>query len=440
MTRVPTWRTTSAALRAAARSTPGSAPGAGPAPRPSGARRAGLAAAACVALAASLAGCGLSSGDAGGSEDEIVIGISLPLTGDFSEPGKGVQRGYEAWAEHTNENGGLLGKQVRLVILDDQSNADRVASDYERLINQDGADLIFGPFSTRLVVPAAQVAQDYGFLFVEPAGAADEVFEQGFDNLFYAAPAIADDHYNLLAEHLLALPPEQRPATAAFASMDDPFAQGTAYGLRDKLAEAGVEIVVDEVYPPNTTDFSNIAAQIADSDADLVVGGTQYQDAVNLIVALQQLGYQPDLAAFSTAPTNPEFTAAIGGGVEGIVSPTGYTPEAQWPENTEFVEFFTEKHGHAPSEDEANAWTTGEVVAAAVEAADCADPSPECQQELIDWLRDNEVDTVVGPLSWDGQGRPQSAHLIQQYVDGEIRIVLPGDLAEAELVYPKPAW
>lgn len=404
-------------------------------------RRTGVATLACLALTSLAAGCGLGSGEAaGGDDDEIVIGISLPLTGDFSEPGKGVQRGYEAWADYVNANGGLLGKDVRLVILDDQSNADRVASDYERLINQENVDLIFGPFSTRLVVPAAQVAQDYGFLFVEPAGAADEVFEQGFDNLFYAAPAVADDHYNLLAEHILAMPEDQRPQTAAYATMDDPFAQGTAYGLRDKLAAAGVETVVDEVYPPNTTDFSSIAAQIADSDADIVVGGTQYQDAVNLIVSLRQLGYQPDLAAFSTAPTNPEFPEAIGSQTEGIVSPTGYTPDATFEENVAFVEHFTELHGHAPSEDEANAWTTGEVVAAAVEAAECADPSPECQQELIDYLRDATVDTVVGPLSWDAQGRPESAHLIQQYVDGEIRIVMPSDAAEAEFLYPKPAW
>jgi branched-chain amino acid transport system substrate-binding protein len=395
----------------------------------------------CLALAAVTSACGLDAGGSeGGSDDEIVIGISLPLTGDYSEPGKGVQAGYEAWADHTNENGGLLGKQVRLEILDDQSNADRVASDYEQLINQDGVDLVFGPFSTRLVVPAAQVAQDYGFLFVEPAGAAEEVFTQGFDNLFYAAPAIADDHYNLLAEQILAMPEGERPETAAFAAMDDPFAQGTAYGLRDKLEEAGVEIVVDEVYPPNTTDFSSIAAQIADSDADMVVGGTQYQDAVNMIVALQQLDYQPDLAAFSTAPTNPEFSEAIGGGTEGILSPTGYTPEAPFEENAEFVEYYTEATGEAPGEDQANAWTTGEVTAAAVEAVGCADPEPECQGQLIDWLRDNTVDTVVGPLSWDAEGRPESAHLIQQYVDGEIKIVLPEDQAEADFLMPKPAW
>jgi branched-chain amino acid transport system substrate-binding protein len=383
-------------------------------------------------------GTGGSSGG-GGADDPIVIGISLPLTGDFSEPGKGVERGYEAWRDIVNENGGLLGRQVELKILDDQSNADRVVSDYESLIAQDGVDLVFGPFSTRLVVPSARVAQEYGMLFVEPAGAAAEVFEQGFDNLFYAAPAIANDHYNNLADYLLALPEDQRPETAAVASMDDPFAQGTAYGLRDKLEDAGVEILVDEVYPPNTTDFSTIAAKIAQSDADIVIGGTQYQDAVNLIIALQQLNYQPELAAFSTAPTNPEFAAAIGGATEGILAPTGYSPDSQFPSNIEFVEKYTEIHGNPPAEDEANAYTTGQVVAAAVEAVGCAEQG-ECQQELIDWLRENEVETVVGPLSWDETGKPTGAHLIQQWVDGEIRIVLPEDVKEAEFLYPKPTW
>ena len=373
------------------------------------------------------------------SGDPVVIGVSLPLTGDFSEPGKGVQRGYEAWASAVNESGGLLGRQVELRILDDQSNADRVVADYESLIAQEEVDLVFGPFSTRLVVPSARVAQEYGMLFVEPAGAAAEVFEQGFDNLFYAAPAIADDHYNHLAEKIIALPAGERPTTAAYAAMDDPFAQGTAYGLKAKLEAAGIRTVVDELYPPNTTDFGSIAAKINDSGAEIVVGGTQYQDAVNLIVALQQLNYQPKIAAFSTAPTNPEFAAAIGSKTDGILSPTGYTTKATFPTNQEFVAHYTEQFGTPPSEDEANAYTTGQVVAAAVQAVGCVEQG-DCQQQLIDWLRTNTVDTVVGPLSWDAQGRPQSAHLIQQYVDGEIRIVLPAESQEAEFAFPKASW
>lgn len=397
-------------------------------------------AAGTLALVLAASGCVSGSESRKSADDPIVVGVSLPLTGDFSEPGKGVQRGYKAWAKIVNDKGGLLGRKVELKILDDQSNADRAVSDYEQLLGRDEVDLLFGPFSTRLVVPSARVAEEYGMLFVEPAGAAPEVFEQGFKNLFYAAPAVANDHYNHLAEYLLALPAGERPKTVAYAAMDDPFAQGTAYGLKEKLEKGGIKTVADEVYPPNTTDFGSIAAKIADSKADMVVGGTQYQDGVNLIVALQQLDYQPKLAAFSTAPTEPEFAKAIGSKTEGILAPTGYTQQADYPSNKDFVAKYTQQFGKAPEEDEANAYTTGQVVAAAVEAAKCASQEPDCQKKLIEWLRGNTVDTVVGPLKWDDKGRPQSAHMIQQWIGGEIQIVLPEAQKEAGLVYPKPKW
>lgn len=398
-----------------------------------------LLAAAAVTLAVTpLAACG-SGGDGGGADGPITIGISLPLTGDFSEPGKGVKQGYEAWAKIVNEGGGLLGRQVELKILDDQSNADRVVADYEQLIGSDQVDLVVGPFSTRLVVPAGRVASEYNMLFVEPAGAAPEVFTQGFKNLFYAAPAAAADHYNHLADYILAMPADKRPRTAAYAAMDDPFAQGTAYGLKAKLEAGGISTVVDEVYPPNTTDFSSIAAKIKASNADIVVGGSEYQDGVNLIVALQQLSYQPKLAAFSTAPTNPEFAKAIGNKTEGVLAPTGYSQDAPYESNKVFVEKYTAQFGTPPEEDQANAYTTGQVVAAAVTAAGCAEQG-ECQQKLIDWVHANTVDTVVGPLSWDATGKPQGAHMIQQWVGGDIKIVLPAEAKEAELIYPKPAW
>lgn len=386
-----------------------------------------------------LAGCGGPGVGSDGDDDVITIGVSLPLTGDFSEPGKGVERGYRMWEKHMNDNGGLLGKKVEVKVVDDRSNSETVVADYEALIAKDGVDLLFGPYSSRLVAPAARVAEEYGMLFVQPAGSADEVFEQGFDNMFYAAPSVADQNYNYLAEYIQAMPADKRPKSAAYATMDDPFAQSTAYGLKDAMEAAGVKTVADEVYPPNTTDYSSIAAKIADSDADMVVGGTQYQDAVNMIKALQQLNFQPKLAAFSTAPTNPEFAKAIGQKTEGILAPTGYTPEAPYPSNVEFVKAFKAEYDMLPSEDEANAFTTGQVVAAAVEAVGCAEQG-DCQGKLVDWLHENEVETVVGPLTWDESGRPGGAHLIQQYVDGKIRIVLPEDQAEAEFVYPKPKW
>ncbi|HEY0989648.1 MAG TPA: ABC transporter substrate-binding protein, partial [Kofleriaceae bacterium] len=189
----------------------------------------------------------------------------------------------------------------------------------------------------------------------------------------------------------------------------------------------------------STTDFGSIAAKIAASKADIIVGGSQYQDGVNLIIALQQLGYQPKLAAFSTAPPEAEFAKAIGNKAEGIMAPTGYTPQGKFASNGEFVKNYKAQFGDEPGEDEANGYTTGQVVAAAVTAVGCAEQGA-CQKKLVEWLRSHPVDTVVGPLRWDDKGRPQGAHMIQQWVKGKIQIVLPDNLKEADLIFPKPPW
>ena len=387
---------------------------------------------------------GTESGDVASGEAEcpITIGISLPLTGDFSEPGKNIQQGYELWATTVNEAGGILGCDVELIFRDDASDPNRTVSDYEQLITRENVDFVFGPFSSRLVIPASQVAEEEKMLFIEPAGAAPEIFERGFEYLFYAAPAVADDHYNYLFEWLEGLPEDEKPKSVAVASLDDPFAQGTAYGLRDQLADAGYEIVVDEVYPPDQTDFSSIAARIADSNADLFIGGTQFEDSVGLTRAFQELGYQPKMAAMSTGPTLPEFTEAVGDAASGIVSPAGWSSRTEYPSNQEFVAAFEEEFGSEAHEDAANAFTVGQILQQAVEAVGCADPSDECQTALRDHIRETEFETVVGPLSFDEAGRPQSAHFIQQWQDGNIEIVLPEEegVQTAEILYPKPEW
>ena len=157
----------------------------------------------------------------------------------------------------------------------------------------------------------------------------------------------------------------------------------------------------------------------------MVVGGTQYQDAVNLIVALQQLDFQPKMAAFSTAPTNPEFPAAIGDKPRASCRRPATRPHASSPSNQEFVDYYTELNGTPPGRGRGQRLDHRPGRGRGRRGARAAPTRPECQQQLIDFLRDNEVETVVGPLSWDADGRPESAHLIQQYVDGKIQIVLP---------------
>ena len=107
-----------------------------------------------VAVALVAAGCGGDDGGGGGGGDTskpIRIGASLPLTGEFSEPGKAAQQGYEVWEELTNDEGGLLGRKVEIIVRDDASDQNTVVADYNALISRDE-----GRPAARHVLVAAQ--------------------------------------------------------------------------------------------------------------------------------------------------------------------------------------------------------------------------------------------------------------------------------------------
>src|SRR5919201_3170094 len=203
----------------------------------------------CVAaaFAVALAGCG---GGGGGEEGggPIKIGASLPLTGDFSEPGVAAQQGYQIWADQVNKQGGLLGRPVKIIVKDDQSDQNVVVTDYNALIQQDKVDLLLGTFSSLLNLPASAVAERNQMLYVEPAGGSPEMFSRGFKYLFFAQQATAEHQADLFSEWAGGLPADQKPKTAAYPTLDDPFAGPTSEGIEKVLKGAGIKTVYRKTY------------------------------------------------------------------------------------------------------------------------------------------------------------------------------------------------
>ena len=146
------------------------------------------------AAALALAGCGGSSsgGSSSSGKGPIVIGASLSKSGDFSADGQAFEKGYQLWAHDVNASGGLLGRQVKLIVLNDASSPSQVVTNYQKLINVNHVNLLFGPFSSLLTAPASQVANRYGFAFVEGAGGAPAVFGNGLHNLFDVSLPVKD--------------------------------------------------------------------------------------------------------------------------------------------------------------------------------------------------------------------------------------------------------
>jgi branched-chain amino acid transport system substrate-binding protein len=387
-------------------------------------------------------GGGSAGGDSGTAQakadcggETIKVGASLPLTGEFSEPGKAAEQGYKVWQEMVNAEGGLLGKKVELVIRDDASNQNTVVSDYTALISRDKVDLLVGTFSSLLNIPASTVAERNRMLYIEPAGGAPEIFDRGYKMIFFSQQATADKQGDLFAEWILSLPEDERPKTAAYPTLDDPFAIPVLEGIKEKLEPAGIKTVHESTYPVETSNFDSIANRVKSAKPDLVVHGATFADGVGFVRALNKVGFKPKMLFETSAPSfGDQYSKGVGvKQTEGIFYAVSHTEEAATPGNKEFVAKYKEMYGDQPvPEDAADAYAAAQVLQAAVEAnGTCARNN---QTKLADWLRENEVETILGPLSWDERGAPQGEYLIGQWQNGKTEVVLPKEAATSDTI------
>ncbi|MBS1691903.1 MAG: amino acid ABC transporter substrate-binding protein [Actinobacteria bacterium] len=386
-----------------------------------------IAAAAAIALAAT--GC---TADGPSNSDTISIGASLPLTGEFSQGGLDTQRGYETWVEMTNEAGGLLGKPVRIVIQDDATTQETAVSNYNNLISREKVDLLLGSQSSLLNIPASAVAEKNDKLFVCPSCGSPDMFSRGFNYIFFSQQAVATDQAKVFAEWVAALPDDQRPKTAAYPALDDPFAGPVVAGAEKILSDAGIRTVYKDQYPATTKNFDSVVNAMKDAGAEIVVQGAQFEDGVNMIRSMNRAGYKPSILYQSSSPTyGQQYLDAVGAqNAEGVFYSSSYSALADTTDNAAFVKRFEEKFGHTPPEDAADGFAAGQVLAAAVTAVGSIDD----QAKLADWLRNNTVDTVLGPLSWNTDGSPKGDFLVGQWQRGVPQIVLPTDVATSDQI------
>jgi branched-chain amino acid transport system substrate-binding protein len=392
-----------------------------------------------------LSACGSSSANTTASpQAPITIGVSVSLSGDFSTDGKALEQGYDLWMQDVNKKGGLLGHQVTMKYVDDASSQQQVVTNYTNLITQDKVALVFGPFSSLLTIPASTVTDRYGYAFPEPAGGGPAVFNRGLKSIFFVQPAAVEDNLVSYTKWLLGLPSGQRPKTAAYATQDDPFTQPQVDKAKALLEAGGITTPSGgyKVYPAETTDFTPIALQMINANADVVILGTQIPDAVAFIKIFQQQHYNPKSLIETTGPDQgKDFSDKVGSADEGVMVPAGWTPAATAYGNSQFVSEFIAKYGGKAgdiSADAAEAYSVGQVVEQAAKKANSIDNS-----KLITALHSGTYQTIQGPMSFDSTGKPQGGVgvYIEQWQSGQAVFAYPPTVAGSNKPeYPKPNW
>ena len=401
----------------------------------------------------------------------IKIGTSLPLTGEFSITGTKHRDGYQLCVDLINEAGGLLGRPVDLIVSDNQSDVDTTLAQMERFINVDKVDLIFGTFSSKLEFPATAVTEQSKFLHPIPSAAALRIYERGFKYLVYFQPNAAEyigASPVMMIKDLI--PDDQKPTTIALAWADDFYANALIAGLRgddvtfqnndgtDKtvslapgeLSKLNAKVVFEEQWPEGYSDWTTLASKLKAANADyLFAPVTSTDEAINLIRALQQVGYNPK-GIFMSQGAQKEFAEALGTAANGITVQASWHPLANFTgllngkefTNQMFLDAFQAKYGAEGGEDEAIPFALCQGMEQAVLATGSTDSTV-----LRDWLTartaDDPVKTILGDFYWDERGLPiNKSFIMTQWQDGKLEFVYPTDAFPGvkPLVYPKPEW
>jgi branched-chain amino acid transport system substrate-binding protein len=375
----------------------------------------------------------------------ITIGTSLSLTGQFSADGLAFRDGYELWEQDVNDQGGLLGRQVKLIIKNDNSSPDTVVSNYQTLFGQDHVDLAFGPFSSLLSGPASAVAARYGMAFVEGAGGAPSVFDtpsnQADHNTFDVSLPIADELVPFV-NYIASLPAAERPKTAAFPMAQDPFADPPVELAQTLLTNLGIKSVYSNIFAEDG-DYKGPAQQAAQAGAQLVVlGSTDVPTVQQFMQAFEQAHYTPKFFIAAAGPDQGgAFTSAVGvGNADGMMVPDGWYPEYPSKTSEQLVDEYVKEFGGTKSgvnADVAEAYSVGQIVDQAVTATGGTNNA-----KIIAYLHSGvTLSSVQGSVRFDALGENgAAAAFVFQWQNGQFVQVLPTSASSAQLLWPKPAW
>jgi branched-chain amino acid transport system substrate-binding protein len=225
----------------------------------------------------------------------IKIGFSMAQTGALAGAGKQALLGAQIWEKQINAKGGLLGRPVKLVYYDDQTNPATVPGIYAKLLDVDKVDLVIGPYGTNMVAPALPAIMPKGKTFIG-LFALDANHDFHYPKYFSMLPSGPTPKRSFTDGFFwLAAAQNPKPQTVAIAAEDAEFSRNAADGARENVQTYGFKTIYDRSYPPNMTDFSPVIRAIHATNPDLVVICSYPNTSVGMVQSASELGLKPKM-------------------------------------------------------------------------------------------------------------------------------------------------
>lgn len=363
--------------------------------------------------------------------NEITVGVTASLSGKYAELGQEQLNGMQMWADDLNARGALLARKVRIVYYDDQSSPEKTAELYDRLINQDRVDLLLGPYSSELTLVAAGVAEKNNFPMLAAGAGASEIWSQGYRNIFQLeTPA---DQY---MDHVIDFAAGKGLKRIALLYEDTEFPREVAEGVREQAAEHGLDIVFDEDYAEDISDFSPLIRQAKGTSPDMLICGTYFEDSVDIVRVVKASGLEPKILVFTVGPALREFGDTLGDDADGVMGVVQWLRSGRLPMARDFSFRYKDKYGFNAGPHAASGYAAGQVLEAAVRLAGSLD-----KDQVRDQLGSLKFQSLIGHYRIGESGEQIGKQsFVLQWKDGFRLLILPTNIAESEAKFPLQPW
>ena len=236
----------------------------------------------------------------GVSDTEITIGSIQDLSGPIAGFGKAIRNGLILRVEEINEQGGINGRKLKLIVEDDAYDPKKAVLAAQKLVNQDKVFVVAGHLGTAQNNASLPVQLEKKIINFFPVTAARDMYEP-FDRLKFA---FAATYFDQMRSGLPEMFRKKKYAKPCIIYQDDDFGIEVLKGAEDALKTLGVPLAEKTSYKRGATDFSSQVAKMKASSCDLVILGTIIRETIGTIGESRKTGFAPDFFGSSAAYTD----------------------------------------------------------------------------------------------------------------------------------------
>lgn len=348
-----------------------------------------------IALAA-LAGALAGASPFAAAQDAYVIGVSAAMTGPAAATYAPVVESMKAYLEHVNAKGGIRGKPVKLVVLDDSAQPSRAAANAKRLLTEDKVVLLMNSSLSSTYAPMVAEAKRANVpLYFAGSVCPKETYPPA-DPLQFCSTAFGAELDSQAALDFVKRSAKE-PVRIGFAAMAIPISRGEidyAEGLSKTLGMTPVE---KQITPPPTPDYTPFATKLKDANPNWVYSWAPWVSEIRTFEALRRLGWNGSYVAWAHLNAEDELARVKDGGLYAIGTNTFFSDSV--PMHAEIRAVTSRANLQYPV-----TWLTeGFIAGLVIEAVLDRTPWPATPQKVLASMNNLKVDLKGlrgGPLEW----------------------------------------